>query len=74
MILLVACAFACVSLLDLPVIVRLKKRRELIVFMSLLVPALVFALLLTLGIKIPSSLDALGTLFERIFGKIYPQQ
>ncbi|MEA5015054.1 MAG: hypothetical protein VB099_10880 [Candidatus Limiplasma sp.] len=74
MIFLIACVFACISLVDLPVIVRLKKWRELIVFILLLAPALIFALLLSLGVKIPSTLDALGALFEQTFGKIYPQQ
>ncbi|NLF26329.1 MAG: hypothetical protein GX592_00410 [Clostridiales bacterium] len=74
MILLIVCAFAGIALVDLRVVAHRKKRRETIVLLSLLVPALAIALLLALGVKIPSTVEALGGLFERIFGKIYPQQ
>jgi membrane protein DedA with SNARE-associated domain len=73
MILAIVCVFAGIALVDLPAIWRHQKRRELIVYLLVLIPALVMAILITSGVKIPSALDALGNLFERFFGKIYTQ-
>lgn len=70
---LIVCAFAGVALVDLPALVRLQKRRELIVYLAALLTAFVMAILMASGVKIPSALDALGNLFERVFGKVYPQ-
>lgn len=73
MILLILCAFAGIALADLPAIVRHQKRRELIVYLAILAPALIMAILMAMGVKIPSVLDALGQLFEQVFGKVYLQ-
>ena len=73
MIFLILCAFAGIALVDLPAIVRHQKRRELIVYLAVLTPAFLMAILMAMGIKIPSALDALGQLFERVFGKVYLQ-
>ena len=65
-------AFALLSLADIPAILRRRDARLLTVYLAVFVPALALALLIAAGIKVPSAMEALGMLFEQIFGKVYP--
>lgn len=65
-------AFALLSLADIPAILRRRDVRLLTVYLAVFIPALALALLIAAGIKVPSAVDALGMLFEQIFGKVYP--
>ena len=65
--------FAGMAFVDLPDIVRNRSWREMTVYLLIFIAALVPAILIASGVRIPSALDALGNLFEAIFGKVYPQ-
>ncbi len=65
-------AFALLSLADIPAILRRRDARLMTVYLAVFIPALALALLIAAGIKVPSAMEALGMLFEQIFGKVYP--
>ena len=73
MILGILLVFAGMAFVDLPDTIRRQNWREMTVYLLIFIAALVMAILITSGVKIPSALDALNNLFEKVFGKVYPQ-
>lgn len=63
MILLLLCGFSLIFLWEVPRLIQRKYWRELLVFCLFMAVALLFSVLLTIGVELPQVSTAIGDLF-----------